>query len=337
MTWTETYDRARSQVDAAAGYYNHNIRVEVKSGPVIVRIPIHGADVMDLRLWREEDLLPAIAPYVIQAPRLLFLNKDPAFQIHQFIPGDVLNDIAPRGTACPPHVPDDVARLLRQLADVPRDKLPPIPADWPADGDSAGFGRRLAGITQWIYDTFVDEYRPLFDRFGIPDDPLTALDHMWPTLTSRPFVCVHADVHRKNIIVDDGTSVFLDWELALWGDPVYDLAVHLHKMTYLPAEETVLLDHWQAAMPPEYLARWEPDLDGYLGHERIKSSIVDTIRYAQLFVTGGPYPYPEEDMIRSMAGKLNAARPRWGMTAPIGLDDVRAGFADWVASHRSHS
>ncbi|MFC7548981.1 phosphotransferase family protein [Plantactinospora sp. GCM10030261] len=334
MTWLAIYEQARSRLDAAAGYYNHNIRVEVADGPVIVRIPIHGADVMDLRLWREEEVLPAIAPYVSQAPRLLFLSEEPAFQIHQFICGAVLNDIAPRGTACPPHVPGDVARLFRQLVDVPRDKLPSIPGDWPADGDSAGFGRRLTRLTQWIYDTFVDDYRPLFDRFGIPDRPLAGLADVWPTLTDRPFVCVHADVHRKNIIVDDGRSVFLDWELALWGDPVYDLAVHLHKMAYLPAEEADLLDRWRAGMPAAHMAGWEPDLDAYLGHERIKSAIVDTVRYSQLFVAGGPYPYPEYDMVASMTGKLNAARPRWGVTTAVTRDEVRACFADWVADRR---
>jgi len=28
------------------------------------------------------------------------------------------------------------------------------------------------------------------------------------------------------MIVDGRTAYFLDWELALWGDPVYDLAGH---------------------------------------------------------------------------------------------------------------
>ncbi|GAB3808800.1 phosphotransferase family protein [Micromonospora zhanjiangensis] len=174
----------------------------------------------------------------------------------------------------------------------------------------------------------------MFERFGIPERPLAVLDDVWPTLTDRPSVCVHADVHRKNIIVDGGASMFLDWELALWADPVYDLAVHLHKMAYLPVEEATLLSRWQEIMPGGHVAAWEPDLDAYLGHERIKSSIVDTVRYSQLFVAGGPYPYPEDEMVRSMTGKLNAARPFWGMATPIGTDEVRAGFAQWVAARR---
>ena len=38
------------------------------------------------------------------------------------------------------------------------------------------------------------------------------------------------------MILARGRTYFLDWELALWGDPVYDLAVHLHKMGYSPQE-----------------------------------------------------------------------------------------------------
>jgi aminoglycoside phosphotransferase (APT) family kinase protein len=80
------------------------------------------------------------------------------------------------------------------------------------------------------------------------------MDEMWPRLTSRPFVCVHADVHRKNMIVDEGVSTFLDWELALWGDPVYDLAVHIHKIAYLPEEHEALVSQWLAAMPADHTA-----------------------------------------------------------------------------------
>ncbi|TCO54812.1 hypothetical protein [Actinocrispum wychmicini] len=47
--------------EAAAGFYNHNIRLETPGGPVIVRIPIPGADTMDLRIWPESDVLTGIA------------------------------------------------------------------------------------------------------------------------------------------------------------------------------------------------------------------------------------------------------------------------------------
>lgn len=33
------------------------------------------------------------------------------------------------------------------------------------------------------------------------------------------FTCAHADVHHRNMIVGDGSTTFLNWELALWAGP----------------------------------------------------------------------------------------------------------------------
>ncbi|NVI90104.1 phosphotransferase, partial [Actinomadura sp. BRA 177] len=160
MNWRGLYERARAHGDSAAGYYNDNIRVDTPDGPVIVRIPIHGADMMDLRLWREDRVLAAIAPHVRAAPRLLHTSDDPQFQIHEFIAGDVLNDVAPRGVPVPPHALDDVVRLFTQLTNVPR--LPDTPAHWPADTDTTAFARLLSTLTQRVYDTFSTDYAALF-------------------------------------------------------------------------------------------------------------------------------------------------------------------------------
>lgn len=314
MNWRSLYERARAHGDSAAGYYNDNIRVDTPDGPVIVRIPIHGADMMDLRPWREDRVLAAIAPHVRDAPRLLHSSDDPPFQIHEFIAGDVLNDVAPRGVAVPPHVVDDVVSLFAQLTNVPR--LPAVPADWPADSDTTAFARLLSDLTQRVYDTFSAEYAELFAALAIPADPLAPVDDLWRGLTPRPFTCVHADVHRRNVIVGNGKTTFLDWELALWGDPVYDLAVHIHKMGYLPDEQDALITRWRAVMPSEHITGWRRDLDAYLTHERIKSAIVDSVRYSQLFAAGGPYPYPEQQLIGSLVAKLDAARPYWHIAAP---------------------
>ncbi|RKS79689.1 hypothetical protein BZB76_1164 [Actinomadura pelletieri DSM 43383] len=320
MNWRGLYERARAHGDSAAGYYNDNIRVDTADGPVIVRIPIHGADMMDLRPWREDRVLAAIAPHVRDAPRLLHVCADPPFQVHEFVAGDLLNDVAPRGVPVPPHVLDDVVSLFTQLAQVPR--LPDVPSSWPTDTDTAAFARLLSDLTQRVYDTFSTEFADLFTALAIPADPLAPVDGLWRGLTPRPFTCVHADVHRRNVIVDGGASTFLDWELALWGDPVYDLAVHIHKMAYLPEEQAALINHWQAAMPPDRITGWQHDLNAYLTHERIKSAIVDSVRYSRLFTEGGPYPYPQHQLVDSLTTKLNAARPYWHIPAPIDTQQV---------------
>lgn len=236
--------------------------------------------------------------------------------------GDVLNDIAPRGARVPGHVLDDVARLFTHLTNVP--ELPDKPETWPADGNTAAFAGRLSALTRHVYDNYRERYADLFAALAIPTEPLAPVDDLWHGLTSRPFVCVHADVHRRNIIVSGGQTEFLDWELALWGDPVYDLAVHFHKMGYLPDECDAVTERWLAAMPSAHIAGWEHDLGAYLTHERIKSAIVDAVRYSQLLAQGGPYPYPEHLLVASMTAKVNAARRHWGHREDIDAKTVEA-------------
>ncbi|GGU91724.1 hypothetical protein GCM10010182_03430 [Actinomadura cremea] len=309
MNWQDVYEQARAHGEPATGYYNDNIRVDTADGPVNIRIPIHGADMMDLRPWREERVLAAIAPHVKDAPRVLHTSATPPFQVHEFVTGKVLNDIAPRGVPVPAHVLEDVPRLFVQLAQVP--ELPDVPEHWPADHDTPAFASLLSTLTQGVYDTFRAEYTDLFTALAIPEDPLAPVDDLWRGLAPRPFVCVHADVHRRNMIVDAETTIFLDWELALWGDPVYDLAVHFHKMGYLPNEQDAVTSRWLTAMRPAHTVGWERDLDAYLVHEQVKSAIVDSVRYSQLFAQGGPYPYPEDQLVATLTGKINAARKHW--------------------------
>ncbi|TDC88820.1 aminoglycoside phosphotransferase family protein [Actinomadura sp. 7K507] len=301
------YEWARAYGDPAAGFYNDNIRAETRDGPVNVRIPIHGADMMDLRPWREDRVLTAIAPHVASAPRLLHTSIDPPFQVQEFIADDVLNDIAPPGAAIPPHVLDDVVRLLTR---VPR--LPGTPAAWPDDGDTTAFARLLSDLTQQVFDTHSQDYADLFAALAVPADPLEAVNDLWDGLTPRPFTCVHADLHRHNMIIANGETTFLDWELTLWGDPVYDLAAHIHKMAYLPEERAALIACWRAAMPPDHITGWRQDLDAYLAHERIKSAIVDSVRYSQLSRGNGSYPEPQLIEIphrQTQRGPLRLAHP----------------------------
>lgn len=318
----DLYNAAVQARNGTSGFYNDNIRVDTPSGPVIVRIPITGADTMDLRIWPEQEVLTAIALHVAHAPRLLHVSQEPPFQVHEFISGDVLDTIAPRGSRVPPAVLRDVVDLFVQLTTVPLELLPELPPSWPADADSFGFARQLSDVTGRVYDTFHRPYHSLFAALGIPEDPLAPVLARWPELTSRPFTLVHSDVHRKNMIFRDGHVVFLDWELALWGDPVYELAVHFHKMSYHDDEHQTVLDGWVKNMPARLTQGWEQDLDIYLAHERVKSAIVDTVRYTQLISSERLSTAEEDQLISKLTHKLNAAGAIWKWSDPISTAHV---------------
>ncbi|MEU2014091.1 phosphotransferase, partial [Nocardia sp. NPDC019302] len=118
-------------------------------------------------------------------------------------------------------------------------------------------------------------------------------------------------------IVRNGRVVFLDWEFALYGDPVYDVATHLHKMGYLPQEQDAFLASWIAAEPEAATGEWRRDLQTYLAHERVKSVIVDAVRYSKALRHGAGDVAAEAALVGSMAGKLRLAREVWGQSEPV--------------------
>ncbi|MFE3228977.1 phosphotransferase [Nocardia sp. NPDC059228] len=308
------YREALTRTDSAAGYYNHNVRIETPSGPVNVRIPVAGADLMDLRLWPEVQVLRAIEPFVSAAPRVRWESTDPAYQIQDHIDGELLDHIAPRGQTVPPCVPRDVAQLFAELRTIPRELMPAPPR--PLSDDPFTFASQLSDVTRRVFRENYDRFGPLYRKLDVPEDPFATIETGWRTLESRPFRPVHADVHRKNMIIRDRREVvFLDWELALYGDPVYDVASHLHKMGYQPDEYTTFLRLWATAEPEASTGNWEADLQTYLNHERIKSVIVDSVRYAKVLAEGNRSSEQEGALVANLNGKLALAHQVWGQDA----------------------
>ncbi|MGH4021229.1 MAG: phosphotransferase family protein [Pseudonocardiaceae bacterium] len=318
-----------------SGYYNDNVHVDTSEGPVLVRIPVPRADQMDMRVWDESDVLRAVSPRVDHTPRLLHVSSDPRFQIHEFVTGPQLNELAPRGVPVPPKVIPDVLALFDQLATVPRGELPPLPVGWPDDGKCADFARMLSGYTRRVFDGNQDEFGDLYRAFGIPDDPLASIVATWSTIAPRPFRLVHADVHRQNMIMSSRGVIFLDWELALWGDPVYELAVHIHKMTYFDDELRTLLRGWEAMTKPSAARSWHDDLTAYLRHERVKSAIVDSVRYTKEILSEDISKARRETLTDKLTGKLDAAGRIWGWRTGRSTHEVDDIITEW-ASERSH-
>ncbi len=191
-----------------------------------------------------------------------------------------------------------------------------MPAHWPVSGDTPGFFDRLVAHVQHIHNHTRDEYGALFHALGVPLDPLADVHARKAELRSRPSTLIHCDVHRKNCIVNDQRLWYLDWELALIGDPVYDLAVHLHKMTYSAEEESTLVRAVVAGCKPVLIDGWEEDLVVYRTFERLKSVLVDTVRYSQQIRDPFTPAALRDALIDKWRGKLLSAQPFWENRVP---------------------
>ncbi|WP_369143320.1 aminoglycoside phosphotransferase family protein [Streptomyces sp. R44] len=317
MDATALYAEARDREDSLAGFYHRNVRIETGSGPVLVRIPGPGSEPMDLTLWPEPAVLEAIHPYVSQAPRLLHADPDHRFQIHEYVPGRRVDDVAQDGKPLPDVVLDGVERLFGEMTRVASSALPAVPDDWPADGDTAGFAGRLLRLVGEIRGRGDAAVLALYEALGVPVDPGARLaERASRELVERPFRLLHADVHRKNMILTEEPRVaFLDWELALWGDPVYDLADHLHKMAYTAADRHRTCLGWERAVPFECRTDWQSGLAFYLAYEEMKSAVVDTVRWGRR-IAEAPAPEERRRLARELRAKLVAAHPHWEGGAP---------------------
>ncbi|MFE4261536.1 aminoglycoside phosphotransferase family protein [Streptomyces sp. NPDC056883] len=310
------YEEACTRGTALAGYYNRNVRVETDSGPVIVRIKAGDSDAMDLTLWPEAEVLEAIGPLVPSAPRLLYAGTEPDFQIHGFIAGRRTDAIAADGQPLPEIVLKGIEGFFAELLRVPLSTLPALPPDWPSDRDSRGFAERLLALVREIRGRGDEGLQGLYDELGVPRDPCGPLADRAREMAGRSFRLLHADIHRKNMILtDQGRVAFLDWELALWGDPVYDLADHLHKMSYTPSERRTVTEGWERSAPADCRAGWRADLDYYAAYEAVKSAVVDTARWGRRIATTQD-GVARRTLSRELAEKLAAGCASWSTGTP---------------------
>ncbi|MFG2488130.1 aminoglycoside phosphotransferase family protein [Streptomyces virginiae] len=316
VDFLDLYEQAATRRTDLAGFYNRNVRVETDTGPVLVRIRTAASEPMDLACWSEAELLAALDGHVPAAPGLLHAARNPDFQVHEYVAGRRVDELAPDGKPLPEAVLKAIEGFFRTLLRVPAAVLPPTAADWPQDGDTPGFAGLLLALVREIRHRGDAAVHDLYEALEVPDDPCRAFAARAHQLARRPFRLLHGDIHRKNMIMSgDGRVSFLDWELALWGDPVYDLADHLHKMSCTPGDRRTLTEAWERSAPEECRDGWRADVDFYLGYEVMKSAVVDTVRWGRR-IAGTDDADERSRLSLELAGKLAAARPHWDADGP---------------------
>ncbi|MEU8793250.1 phosphotransferase [Streptomyces sp. NPDC048643] len=248
----------------------------------------------------EEQLLRSLEGRIDGIPELIEAGSA---RLQRFVEGHTLGRLYGSGTEVPEPLVRQVIALFGQLAAIRPGSLSAErtcePADRATEADSSGFLERLVLFTEErVYRQNLPRFAGLFRDLGLDEDSFKKLRKRVSGLTERPFCLLHADLHRENFVVDAENRLWtIDWELAMFGDPLYDLATHLYLMRYPADQERRVVRRWREVVDgvtPRSSAGYADDLPKLLAYKRAQSVFTDVIRTA-LTLTPGPASGPVTD------------------------------------------
>ncbi|MER7727870.1 phosphotransferase [Streptomyces sp. NPDC096323] len=304
------------------------------------RDPRAGLLWFDLRAFASErELVRALQGSITRIPAVIEREE---VSLYTFVEGRTLGEVCPPGQPLSARHSGQLGVLFGELVSV-RPESVLASAGWVAGGhpagwkdDSAAFLAQLIDFTDvHIYQRHLPRYHALFRDLGIPGGALDGLREATRALVPRPSALLHGDLHRENFIVDGRDDLWtIDWELAVVGDPLYDLATHLHLMGYPADQESRITGIWRRAVEgarPGSSEGWEADLPVLRAYKRAQSVYTDVIRTALALgeLTAEQRLRQLARPVRRIEGALAAARRTLGLTREPSADSVAAAYARW--------
>jgi aminoglycoside phosphotransferase (APT) family kinase protein len=285
--WRTLYEQARRDGTPLSGVYHDNFVVQHEGQRYVLRLPrpMPASYDVEPRMLGEATILKAL-PSAITVPRLIHESHEPPFLVTSWCPGERLDTLWPPGSAAPPSLTSAVAAIFTSLYDVDAADLgEPLPASpWaatPIDGDF--FGGLLAFLNR-IYEGADTEEQAFLAAVGLPEHPFSPAHHVLRSNFRRPRLC-HGDLQRTNVLAHGAELSLLDWELAVWADPLWDIAAHIHRAGYPPEHEPQVLSTLLDTIPDWTGSETEwADYQTYLRVERFRSLVLDALRHLR----GGP-------------------------------------------------
>ncbi|MEU5954835.1 aminoglycoside phosphotransferase family protein [Streptomyces sp. NPDC047525] len=284
----------------------------------------------------EEALLRELAGRVKGIPDII---ESGSIGLQRFIEGRTLGAHYSSGREIPESLFLQVVEFFRQLAGVRPGAVTVarrcVPGDQAREGDTSEFLERLICFTEeQVYQKNLDVFGGLFASLGVDEGNFERLRKHVLGLKVRPFCLLHADLHRENFIIDlKGQLWAIDWELAMFGDPLYDLATHLYLMNYPEHQETLMARHWREsveAASPGSSRGLEEDLPRLLGFKRAQSVFTDVIRVALTLGAGTKFNWwllPHA--CRRIQRVLVAARDPLGLDSVPSYWQIAVALAEW--------
>ncbi|MEV5527777.1 aminoglycoside phosphotransferase family protein [Streptomyces prunicolor] len=278
----------------------------------------------DRRCFRsEEDLLRALHGKVARIPAI---HDIAGIALQGFIEGRTLKARPWGDRRIPEAVLDQIVDLFQEMARITPDMLDVNrrcePDDRAEDGDCDGFLERLiVFVEKQVYERNRPDFGRLFEDLGIGDEAFAQLRKSVSGLRERDFCLLHGDLHRENLVLDPlGQLWAIDWELAMLGDPLYDLATNLYLMSYPADQERRVVEEWFRVVQrvrPRSAQGWEQDLERLLGFKKAQSVFTDVIRLSLSLRDGSRVNWVK---LPSVVGKLQSVLT--AAAGPLGLIEI---------------
>ncbi|GAB2794374.1 hypothetical protein GCM10027073_28180 [Streptomyces chlorus] len=278
-----------SRVFKGTAHLNSVVRVPGFDRPVVVRRKLPEECRRERSVLSEHAVLRAIeeASVPVAAPRALALGvsypEDP-FAIHTYVgpddngrpPNHPVNGLLP-------HEADGLVDQLRALTRVDYKPLDPL-------AGARGFHRWLKDQLVLLVAELPERSQRLARHLGLPDvDRLEQILSRHTVSDRRPSL-LHGDLNPWNLVRGDEAFALtiIDWEMALVGDPLYDLVRHMHLTPTRPEIRDRMFRRWERRLPSEYTRDWQKDWQVYRLLEIVRSAYIDLDR----IVTGAGLDAP---------------------------------------------
>ncbi|CAL9484994.1 aminoglycoside phosphotransferase family protein [Streptomyces sp. enrichment culture] len=277
------------RVFKGTAHLNSVVRVAGVGFPVVVRRKAAHVLRRERSFLSEHAVLRAIesAGVEVAAPRVLALgrsNGTDAFAIHTYEGPDDID----QPPVHPVHglLPREADRLVDQLCALTR-------VDYHQVDPAAGEGRFSTWLSGQLVELVAElpkESQQLARFLGLPDaDRLAQMLGRHRVSHRRPAL-LHGDLNPWNLVRRDDrlALTLIDWELAVVGDPLYDLVRHMHLTPTRPEIRDRMLRRWERALPAAYTVDWRRDWQVYRRIEIVRSAYIDLDR----LVTGAGLDAP---------------------------------------------
>lgn len=300
------------RVFKGTAHLNTAVQVPEYPLPVMVRRKIGTANARERRFLNEHAVLGAIerSNVSVRAPRVLALGISglrEQFTIQSYEgPADGFRPPDHPTDGLRPHEADDLVDQLEALTFVAYETLDPEAA-------RLNFYRELQGELVRMVTELPKATRDLMRELGLPDGGRLGQILDRHTLVPRRPVLLHGDLNPWNLVRrESGGLTLIDWEMAMVGDPLYDLVRHMHLTPTRPEIRERLFSRWARLLPEDCTKGWREDWRVYRWMEVVRSAYVDLDR----LVTGDSLDAPN---VRRAVDAY--AMTLAGATAALGLPD----------------